>query len=192
MPKLWNGSKGGSRTPGCLDCESGILSLSYRAPHKRSTQLQSHKITVKISYEESSHYASCKDNVSLDNTFKKQQCVIALTRTKRVVCELLKQKAKQDLKVSHLEKLNTKNFKVWDRRRRRWILTQNRPYKNTCNHGNQSSRECNYRKKTWYNCKEKTGSGDSSKTNKVAIEETLIKICSDIWHNYVGISIYPS
>ena len=30
MPKLWNGSKGGSN-PGSFDCESGILPLSYRA-----------------------------------------------------------------------------------------------------------------------------------------------------------------
>ena len=32
MPKLRNGSKGDSN-PGSLDCESGILPLSYRAPH---------------------------------------------------------------------------------------------------------------------------------------------------------------
>ena len=31
MPKLRNGSKGDSN-PGFLDCESGILPLSYRAP----------------------------------------------------------------------------------------------------------------------------------------------------------------
>ena len=33
MSKLWNGSKGNSN-PGSLDCESGILPLNYRAPHK--------------------------------------------------------------------------------------------------------------------------------------------------------------
>ena len=33
MPKLGNGSKGDSN-PGSLDCESGILPLSYRAPRK--------------------------------------------------------------------------------------------------------------------------------------------------------------
>ena len=32
MPKLRNGSKGDSN-PGSHDCESGILPLSYRAPH---------------------------------------------------------------------------------------------------------------------------------------------------------------
>ena len=32
MPNLRNGSKGDSN-PGSLDCESGILPLSYRAPH---------------------------------------------------------------------------------------------------------------------------------------------------------------
>ena len=35
MPKLWNGSKGNSN-PGCLDCESGILPLSYRTPLRDS------------------------------------------------------------------------------------------------------------------------------------------------------------
>ena len=32
MPNLRNGSKGDSN-PGSLDCESGILPLSHRAPH---------------------------------------------------------------------------------------------------------------------------------------------------------------
>ena len=32
MPNLRNGTKGDSN-PGSLDCESGILPLSYRAPH---------------------------------------------------------------------------------------------------------------------------------------------------------------
>ena len=34
IPKLRNGSKGDSNT-GSLDCESGILKLSHRAPHSR-------------------------------------------------------------------------------------------------------------------------------------------------------------
>ena len=34
MPKLLNGIKGDSN-PGSLDCESGILPLSHRAPHNK-------------------------------------------------------------------------------------------------------------------------------------------------------------
>ena len=39
MPNLPNGSKGDSN-PGSLDCESGILPLSYRAPY--SGRFESH------------------------------------------------------------------------------------------------------------------------------------------------------
>ena len=35
MPKLRNGNKEGDSNPGSLDCESGILPLSYHAPHRR-------------------------------------------------------------------------------------------------------------------------------------------------------------
>ena len=43
MPKLLNDSKGDSQ-PGSLDCESGILPLSYRAPILDEFKVQ--KLTI--------------------------------------------------------------------------------------------------------------------------------------------------
>ena len=47
MPKLQNGSKGDSN-PGFLDCESGILPLSYRAPQMNESEGCNHRFPLFI------------------------------------------------------------------------------------------------------------------------------------------------
>ena len=47
MPNLRNGSKGGFE-PGSLDCESGILPLSYRAPYNKCNQNPNSEIVCEV------------------------------------------------------------------------------------------------------------------------------------------------
>ena len=60
MPNLQNGSKGDS-SPGSLDCESGVLPLSYRAPHDTSYYIILPGIAIRII----SRYLCITDNIEV-------------------------------------------------------------------------------------------------------------------------------